>query len=53
MMSLDMITTVQKGLGEWRVHNFAEGGNVMGDVSDQEKDVDEEHGHLLPCQDRK
>ena len=50
MMSLDMITIVQKGLGEWRVHNFAEGGNVMGDVSDQEKDVDEEHGHLLPRQ---
>ena len=50
MMSLDMITIVQKGLGEWRVHNFAEGGNVMGDVPDQEKDVDEEHGHLLPRQ---
>ena len=53
MMSLDMITTttiVQQGQGEWRVHNFTEGGDVMGDVSDQEKDVDEEHEHLLPRQ---
>ena len=53
MMSLDMITTttiVQQGQGECRVNNFTEGGDVMGDVSDQEKDVDEEHGHLLPRQ---
>ena len=43
-------TIVQQGQGEWRVHNFTEDGDVTGDVSDQEKDVDEEHGHLPPRQ---
>ena len=41
---------MQQGQGEWRVHNFTEDGDVTGDVSDQEKDVDEEHGHLPPRQ---
>ena len=54
MMSLDYhhrTTIVHQGRqGEWRVHNFTEDGDVTGDISDQEKDVDEEHGHLLPRQ---
>ena len=41
---------MQQGQGEWRVHNFTEDGDVTGDVSDQEKDFDEEHGHLPPRQ---
>ena len=53
MMSLDYHhhhRIVQQGQGEGRVHNFTEDGDVTGDVSDQEKDVDEEHGHLPPRQ---
>ena len=43
MMSLDYHhhhRIVQQGQGEGRVHNFTEDGDVTGDVSDQEKDVD-------------